>query len=67
MRQRNWLAIIIGTVLIILAVVLFLGMAALVSQHVALPSDLEKTGAFAGAMAGVALVILVYGLIGKKV
>jgi hypothetical protein len=67
MRQKNWPLIITGIVMIVLAVGLFFGMSVLVAQGGALPSDLEKTGGLSGTAIGVALAMLVYGLIGKKV
>jgi len=66
MRQKNWPLIIIAVILVVLAVGLFFGISILVSQGTALPSDMEKTGQISGALIGIALVLLVYGLIGKK-
>jgi hypothetical protein len=67
MRQRNWRIVTVGIVLIALAVgfYFFIGLMAPQSND---PAALMQTvGSVSGAAVGISLVMIVLGLIGKKV
>ncbi|WP_234684893.1 hypothetical protein [Bradyrhizobium monzae] len=66
MRQRNWRLIAVGTVLLVMAVLFFLSMrdTTLWSNN---PVALMRTvGEVSGAVGGISLVMIVFGLIGCK-
>jgi hypothetical protein len=67
MRKRNWRLIAVGTVLLVLAVLFFLSMRDMTlwsNDPVAL---MRTVGEVSGAVGGVSLVMIVFGLIGRKV
>ncbi|MDN5000565.1 hypothetical protein ACFQZO_06695 [Bradyrhizobium sp. GCM10027634] len=67
MRQRNWRLIAVGTVLLVLAVLFFLSMRDMTlwsNDPVAL---MRTVGEVSGAVGGISLVMIVFGLIGRKV
>jgi multidrug resistance efflux pump len=67
MRRKNWRLVIVGLVLIVLAIAFFLFMLT-VSMKSNDPAALMQTvGTVAGAIGGISLVMIVIGLIGKKV
>ena len=66
MRQRNWRLIAVGTVLLVLAALFFLSMRDLTlwsNDPVAL---MRTVGEVSGAVGGISLVMIVFGLIGRK-
>ncbi|WP_426410100.1 hypothetical protein [Bradyrhizobium ganzhouense] len=66
MRQRNWRLIAVGTVLLVLAVLFFLSMRDMTlwsNDPVAL---MRTVGEVSGAVGGISLVMIVFGLIGRK-
>jgi hypothetical protein len=67
MRKRNWRLIAVGAVLLVLAVLFFLSMRDMTlwsNDPVAL---MRTVGEVSGAVGGVSLVMIVFGLIGRKV
>ncbi|HEX9209437.1 MAG TPA: hypothetical protein VF901_02905 [Bradyrhizobium sp.] len=66
MRKRNWRLIAVGTVLLVLAVLFFLSMRDMTlwsNNPVAL---MRTVGQVSGAVGGISLVVIVFGLIGSK-
>ncbi len=66
MRKRNWRLIAVGTVLLVLAVLFFLSMRDMTlwsNNPVAL---MRTVGQVSGAVGGISLVMIVFGLIGSK-
>ena len=66
MRRRNWRLIAVGTVLLVLAVLFFLSMRDMTlwsNDPVAL---MRTVGEVSGAVGGISLVMIVFGLIGRK-
>jgi hypothetical protein len=66
MRKRNWRLIAVGTVLLVLAILFFLSM-----QDMTLWSNdpvalMRTVGEVSGAVGGISLVMIVFGLIGRK-
>jgi hypothetical protein len=67
MRKRNWRLIAVGTVLLVLAVLFFLSMRDMTlwsNDPVAL---MRTVGEVSGVVGGISLVMIVFGLIGRKV
>jgi hypothetical protein len=66
MRRRNWRLIAVGTVLLVLAILFFLSMRDMTlwsNDPVAL---MRTVGEVSGAVGGISLVMIVFGLIGSK-
>ena len=66
MRQRNWRLIAVGTVLLVLAVLFFFSMRDMTlwsNDPVAL---MRTVGEVSGVVGGISLVMIVFGLIGRK-
>lgn len=66
MRQRNWRLIAVGTVLLVLAALFFLSMRDMTlwsNDPVAL---MRTVGDVSGAVGGISLVMVVFGLVGRK-
>jgi hypothetical protein len=67
MRKRKWRLIAVGTVLLVLAVLFFLSMRDMTlwsNDPVAL---MRTVGEVSGVVGGISLVMIVFGLIGRKV
>ncbi|UPK35317.1 hypothetical protein IVB18_46430 [Bradyrhizobium sp. 186] len=67
MRKRNWRLIAVGTVVLVLAILFFLSMRDMTlwsNDPVAL---MRTVGQVSGAVGGISLVMIVFGLIGRKV
>ena len=66
MRQRNWRMVIGGVLFLILAAGFFLFMASIASRSTD-PAELMRTvGSVSGTVGGISLVLILFGLIGKK-
>jgi hypothetical protein len=66
MRKRNWRLIAVGTVLLVLAGLFFLSMRDMTlwsNDPVAL---MRTVGEVSGAVGGISLVMIAFGLIGRK-
>jgi hypothetical protein len=67
MRRKNWRIVIVGLVLILIALVFFFFMLAVASKSND-PVALTRTvGTVVGAVGGLSLVMVIIGLIGKRV
>jgi hypothetical protein len=66
MRQRNWRLIAVGTVLLVLAVLFFLNMRDLTPWSNDPVALMRTVGQISAAVGGISLVMIVFGLIGRK-
>lgn len=66
MRQKNWRLVIVGGVMIVLAVGFFLFMMGLAPQSTDPQALMATVGQVSGVVTAIALVMIVYGFIGKK-
>jgi hypothetical protein len=66
MRQRNWRLIAAGTVLLALAVLFFLSMRDMTPWSNDPAALMRTVGEVSGAAAGISLVMIAFGLIGRK-
>ncbi|HUJ48389.1 MAG TPA: hypothetical protein VLV55_14740 [Rhizomicrobium sp.] len=66
MRQRNTRLIAVGIVLIILAIGFFFVMMGMAPKSNDPKSMMETVGQASGAVGGIAIVMVIFGLIGKK-
>ena len=67
MRRKNWRMVIAGLVLIVLAVGFFFFMLSVASKSNDPVALMRIVGQVAGAVGGISLVLIIVGLIGKKV
>ena len=67
MRQKNWRVVIVGFFLIILALGFYFFMLSIASQSTDPAALAQIAGQAAGVVVGISLVMIVVGLIGKKV
>ena len=67
MRQKNWRIIIVGFVLVVLALVFFLLMQSVASRSTDPVALMQTVGTVAGVVGGISLVMIIVGLIGKRV
>ena len=67
MRKRNWRLIAIGTVLLGLAVLFFLSMRDMTPWSNDPVALMRTVGQVSGAVGGISLVMIVFGLLGRKV
>ncbi len=67
MRQKNWRVVIVGFFLIILALGFYFFMLSIASQSTDPVALAQIAGQAAGVVVGISLVMIVVGLIGKKV
>ena len=66
MRQTNWRLVIVGGVLIVLAAGFFLVMLGMAPKSNDPKTMLQTVGEVSGAVGGIAIAMIVVGLIGKK-
>jgi hypothetical protein len=66
MRQRNWRLIAVGTVLLVLAVLFFLSMRDMTLWSNDPAALMRTVGEVSGVVGGISLVMIVFGLIGRK-
>jgi hypothetical protein len=66
MRQRNWRLIIVGIALLVLAAGFFLAMMTMASRSNDPQEMMRTVGQVSGAVGGISLVMILFGLIGKK-
>ncbi len=67
MRQRNWRMVIFGLVLIVLAVGFFFFMGTTLAARATDPTEFMRlVGQTSGTVVGVSVVMILFGLIGKK-
>ena len=67
MRQKNWRLVIVGGVLIVLAAGFFLYMMGMAPKSNDPQSLMQTVGMVSGGVGGLAVVMMIVGLIGKKV
>ena len=67
MRQKNWRVIIVGGVMIALAVGFFLFMMGLAPQSTDPQQLMSIVGQVSGVVIGIAIAMIIYGFVGKKV
>ena len=67
MRRRNWRFVITGFVLILLALGFFFFMLSVASTSTDPAALMQTVGTVSGAAVGISLVLILLGLIGKKV
>jgi len=67
MRRRNWRFVITGFVLTLLAIGFFFFMLSIASTSTDPAAVLQTVGTVSGAAVGISLVLILLGLIGKKV
>jgi len=67
MRRRNWRFVITGVVLILLALGFFFFMLSIASTSTDPAALMQTVGTVSGAAVGISLVLILLGLIGKKV
>ena len=66
MRQRNWRVVIVGIVLIVLAIIFYLFMLSTAPKSNDPVALMRTVGMVSGAIGGLAVVMILFGLIGKK-
>ena len=66
MRQKNWRVVIVGTVLLLLAIAFFLYMMGIAPESNDPKSLRQTVGEVSGAIGGIAIAMMIFGLIGKK-
>jgi len=67
MRQKNWRVVIVGFVLIIIALGFYFFMLSIASTSTDPVALMQTVGTVTGAAVGISLVMVILGLIGKKV
>ena len=67
MRHKNWRIVIVGSVLIVAAVVFYLFMLSMAPRSNDPAAMMQTVGEVAGVVAGLSIVMIIVGLIGKKV
>ena len=66
MRKRNWRLIIVGFVLIVAAAGFFVFMMGMAPKSNDPKTMLETVGQVSGAVIGISVVMILFGLIGRK-
>ena len=67
MRRKNWRVVIAGVFLIVMALVFFFFMLSIASKSNDPVALFQTVGTVVGAVGGISLVMIIIGLIGKKV
>ena len=67
MRQKNWRVVIVGFVLIVLALGFYFFMLSIASKSTDPTALMQTVGTVTGAVTGISLIMIIVGLIGKKV
>ncbi|HSS18840.1 MAG TPA: hypothetical protein VLL54_02075 [Pyrinomonadaceae bacterium] len=67
MRRKNWRLVMVGFTLIVLAVGFFLFMMSASSRSNDPVVLMQTVGTVAGVVGGISLVMIIVGLIGKKI
>lgn len=67
MRRKNWRITIVGFVLLVLTLLFFLFMQAIASKSNDPLALMQTVGTVAGVVGGISLVMIIVGLIGKRV
>ncbi|HJZ83249.1 MAG TPA: hypothetical protein VKD91_22970 [Pyrinomonadaceae bacterium] len=67
MRRRNWRMVIVGVVLVLMAVGFFFFMMTTAPKSNDPAGLMQTVGTVSGVVSGLSLVLIIIGLIGKKV
>ena len=67
MRRKNWRIVIVGLVLIVVALVFFFFMMTVASKSNDPVALMQTVGTVSGVVGGISLVMIIIGLIGKRV
>ena len=67
MRRKNWRVVIVGMVLIFLAIAFYIGMLSIASKSNDPAALMQTVGTVSGVVGGLAVVMIVVGLIGRRV
>ena len=67
MRQKNWRVVIVGFALIVIAIAFYLFMLSMAPKSNDPAALMQTVGTVAGAVGGLSIVMIIMGLIGKKV
>lgn len=67
MRQKNWRLVVVGAVLIVLAVGFFIVMMSMAAKSTDPKGLLQTAGQVSGVVGGISIVMIIAGLIGRKV
>ena len=67
MRRKNWRIVVAGIVLIVLALGFFFYMSSVASKSNDPVALMQTVGRVAGAVGGISLVMIIIGLIGRRV
>ena len=67
MRRKNWRIVIVGLILILISSVFFLFMLSLASKSNDPVALMQTVGTVAGAVGGISLVMIIIGMIGRRV
>jgi magnesium-transporting ATPase (P-type) len=67
MRQKNWRMVIVGFVLTVIALGFYFFMLSIASNSNDPVALMQTVGTVTGAVVGISLVMIIIGLIGKKV
>jgi hypothetical protein len=67
MRQKNVRLVIVGAVLIVVAIGFFVGMGTMAPRSNNAVALMQTVGQVSGVVGGIGIVMLVFGLIGRKV
>jgi hypothetical protein len=67
MRRKNWRVIWTGVGLIVLASAFFLGMMTMIPHSNDPAGMMREVGEVSGILCGLSLVMIIFGLVGKKV
>lgn len=67
MRKRNWRVVFTGVLLMVLAAGFFFFMLTIAPQSTDPAEVMRTVGQVSGAMVGISVAMIVFGLIGKKV
>jgi TRAP-type mannitol/chloroaromatic compound transport system permease large subunit len=67
MRRRNWRIVIVGAALVVIAIGFFLFMLSIASKSNDPAALMQTVGTVSGVVGGIAIAMIIIGLIGKKV
>ncbi len=67
MRRKNWRTVIVGFVLTVIALGFYFFMLSIASNSTDPHALMQTVGTVTGAVVGISLVMIIIGLIGKKV
>ena len=67
MRKKNWRIVTVGVVLIVIALAFFLYMLSIASKSTDAAALMQTVGTVCGVVGGISLVMIVLGLVGKRV